>query len=98
MNTSKRTEIAAPKWKIQTRKLLSSLAIATLVVLPALAASHQPALQSVGANHPYAKSHEAGDYKYCMKGTGLAAPGCVFESWEQCIASRIGIGGYCYVK
>jgi len=89
--------VAASRWRRNMKILLNALAIATLVASPALAASYQSASQSLGA-HAYAKSHEAGDYKYCMKGTGAGVPGCAFDSMEQCMANRNGIGGVCYGK
>jgi hypothetical protein len=82
---------AASRWRRDKKKLLAVLAVAAAVAPPALAAS-------VRAQHPYARSHEAGDYKFCERGTGMGIPGCAFDSMEQCLADRAGKGGYCYAK
>jgi hypothetical protein len=82
---------AASRCSRDMKKLLAVLAVAAVMAPSALAAS-------VRAQHPYARSHEAGDYKFCERGTGVGIPGCAFDSMEQCLADRAGKGGYCYAK
>jgi hypothetical protein len=79
------------------KTILALLAVATVVAPPAFAASHRHAAQSISVHHPYAQSFEAGDYKFCMRATN-GSPGCMFDSMEQCLADRLGKGGFCYGK
>jgi Protein of unknown function (DUF3551) len=82
--------VAASSWRRDIKKLLAVLAVAAVTAPPALTASK--------AQHSYAQSREAGDYKFCLRGTGTSATGCAFNTLEQCRLDNIGRGGYCYAK
>jgi hypothetical protein len=82
--------VAASRWGHDVKKLLAALAVVAVTAPSALAVSN--------AQHPYGRSHEAGDYKFCLRGGGTTNTGCAFVTLDQCLADRAGRGGYCYAK
>ncbi len=62
------------------------IAIFAAVVLSVLAAEVLPTV----AQSPY-------DYPWCSRQLGLGGPtSCYFTSYQQCLTTIRGIGGYCY--